>query len=68
MVYADGAIDKISITDIADRNSEPIENEVKQRMKEKLKSIKWKAGTAYGMKTNYRMSMIATNTSAFLIK
>ena len=53
---------------IADRNSEPIENEVKQRMKEKLRNIKWEAGTAYGMKTNYRMSMIATNTNAFLIK
>lgn len=68
MVYADGNIDKINIIDIADRNSEPIENEVKQRMKEKLRNIKWEAGTAYGMKTNYRMSMIATNTNAFLIK
>lgn len=68
MVYADGNIDKINIIDITDRNSEPIENEVKQRMKEKLRNIKWEAGTAYGMKTNYRMSMIATNTNAFLIK
>lgn len=68
MVYSDGSIGKVNITDIKAKDEEPIEDTVKQRMKDKLESIKWKPGTAYGVATNTRMSMIATNTGGYLIR
>lgn len=68
MVYSDGSIGKVNIIDIKAKDEEPIEDIVKQRMKDKLESIKWKPGTAYGVATNTRMSMIATNTGGYLIR